>query len=118
MDVPPPDTDDLVPDTAASAPVTQETVSQATLPGDTQTTVPVKTAPLTETRTLETAPAPEAAEPSSSSPKMQRPDVDRLSEAQSRESLEEEVASTTDIYFVSMSAIIRRLYSLFMDYQL
>uniref|UniRef100_A0A8C1JQC0 Phosphatidylinositol-4-phosphate 5-kinase, type I, gamma b n=3 Tax=Cyprinus carpio TaxID=7962 RepID=A0A8C1JQC0_CYPCA len=99
MDVPPPDTDDLVPDTAASAPVTQETVSQATLPGDTQTTVPVKTAPLTETRTLETAPAPEAAEPSGSSPKMQRPDVDRLSEAQSRESLEKEVASTTDIYF-------------------
>ncbi|XP_016388355.1 phosphatidylinositol 4-phosphate 5-kinase type-1 gamma-like [Sinocyclocheilus rhinocerous] len=99
MDVPPPDTDDLVPETAASAPVTQETVSQATLPGDTQTTVPVETAPLTETGTLETAPAPEAAEPFGSSPKMQRPDVDRLSESQSRESLEEEVASTTDIYF-------------------
>ncbi|XP_016142442.1 phosphatidylinositol 4-phosphate 5-kinase type-1 gamma-like isoform X5 [Sinocyclocheilus grahami] len=105
MDVPPPDTDDLVPETAASAPVTQETVSQATLPGDTQTTVPVETAPLTETGTLETAPAPEAAEPFGSSPKMQRPDVNRLSESQSRESLEEEVASTTDIYFMLKATV-------------
>ncbi|RXN33306.1 phosphatidylinositol 4-phosphate 5-kinase type-1 gamma-like isoform X2 [Labeo rohita] len=98
MDVAPPDTDDL----AASAPVTQETISQATLPDDTtiQTTVPVETAPLTETRTLETTLAPEAAEPLRSSPSMQRPDADRLSESQSRESLEEEIASTTDIYFV------------------
>ncbi|KAI2667997.1 Phosphatidylinositol 4-phosphate 5-kinase type-1 gamma [Labeo rohita] len=97
MDVAPPDTDDL----AASAPVTQETISQATLPDDTtiQTTVPVETAPLTETRTLETTLAPEAAEPLRSSPSMQRPDADRLSESQSRESLEEEIASTTDIYF-------------------
>ncbi|XP_052390762.1 phosphatidylinositol 4-phosphate 5-kinase type-1 gamma isoform X2 [Carassius gibelio] len=99
MDVPPPDTADLVPETAASASVTQETVSQATLPGDTQTTVPVETAPLTGTGTLETARVPEAAEPCGASPKIQHPNVDRLSEAQSRESLEEEVASTTDIYF-------------------
>ncbi|XP_073704724.1 phosphatidylinositol-4-phosphate 5-kinase, type I, gamma b [Garra rufa] len=101
MDVPPPDTDDLVPKTAASAPVTQETVSQATLRDDTttQTTIPVETAPLTETRTLETAPAPAAAEPPAFSPNTQRLDLDRISETQSRESLDEEVASTTDIYF-------------------
>ncbi|XP_059418960.1 phosphatidylinositol 4-phosphate 5-kinase type-1 gamma-like isoform X2 [Carassius carassius] len=99
MDVPPPDTADLVPQTATSASVTQETVSQAILRGETQTTVPVETATLTETWTLETAPVPEAAEPFGASPKMQHPSVDRLSEAQSRESLEEEVTSTTDIYF-------------------
>lgn len=76
-DVPPPDTDDLV-----SAPVAQETVSQTTLP-----------APLTESGTLESAPAPGAAEPGSS------PNTQRLSESQSRGSLEEELASSTDIYF-------------------
>ncbi|XP_016090142.1 phosphatidylinositol 4-phosphate 5-kinase type-1 gamma-like isoform X2 [Sinocyclocheilus grahami] len=86
-DVPPPDIDDLV---SKTAPVAKETVSQTTLPGDTQTTLPVETAPLTESGALESAPAPEAAF---------SPNTQRLSESQSRGSLEEELASTTDIYF-------------------
>uniref|UniRef100_A0A672K665 Phosphatidylinositol 4-phosphate 5-kinase type-1 gamma-like n=1 Tax=Sinocyclocheilus grahami TaxID=75366 RepID=A0A672K665_SINGR len=93
-DVPPPDIDDLV---SKTAPVAKETVSQTTLPGDTQTTLPVETAPLTESGALESAPAPEAAF---------SPNTQRLSESQSRGSLEEELASTTDIYFVSMSTIV------------
>uniref|UniRef100_A0A9J7ZMD9 Phosphatidylinositol-4-phosphate 5-kinase, type I, gamma b n=1 Tax=Cyprinus carpio carpio TaxID=630221 RepID=A0A9J7ZMD9_CYPCA len=83
-DVPPPDTDDLVSETA---PVAQETVSHTALPGDTQTTLPVETAPLTESGALVSAPAPEAAS---------SPNTQRLSE-----SLEEELASNTDIYFYS-----------------
>lgn len=90
-DVPPPDTDDLVSETA---PVAQETVSQTALPGDTQTTLPVETASLTESGALVSAPAPEAAS---------SPNTQRLSE-----SLEEELASNTDIYFVSMSLIVGR----------
>ncbi|XP_048019786.1 phosphatidylinositol-4-phosphate 5-kinase, type I, gamma b isoform X3 [Megalobrama amblycephala] len=103
MEVPPPapETDDLVQETAASA-----LISQEALPGDTtaQTAVPPETAPLPEAGTLKTARAPEPAEqtpePPCSSPNTQRPDADRrLSETQSRESLDEEVAASTDIYF-------------------
>ncbi|XP_067218352.1 phosphatidylinositol-4-phosphate 5-kinase, type I, gamma b [Chanodichthys erythropterus] len=103
MEVPPPapETDDLFQETAASA-----LVSQEALPGDTtaQTAVPPETAPLPEAGTLKTARAPEPAEqtpePPCSSPNTQRPDADRrLSETQSRESLDEEVAASTDIYF-------------------
>lgn len=109
MEVPPPapETDDLVQETAASA-----LVSQEALPGDTtaQTAVPPETAHLPEAGTLKTARAPEPAEqtpePPCSSPNTQCPDADRrLSETQSRESLDEEVAASTDIYFVSVSMI-------------
>ncbi|XP_067308958.1 phosphatidylinositol-4-phosphate 5-kinase, type I, gamma b isoform X2 [Pseudorasbora parva] len=88
--VPPPasKTDGLVPETPASAPVTEETA------------VPPETAPPSEAGPLKAAePAELTPEPPSSSPNTQRPDAGRLSETQSRGSLDQELAATSDIYF-------------------
>ncbi|XP_077078242.1 phosphatidylinositol-4-phosphate 5-kinase, type I, gamma b isoform X4 [Siphateles boraxobius] len=91
--------DDLVPETP---------VSQETLPGHTADPLP-DTGTLKTSRTPDPAdhtdpgehtdPAEHTPDPPGPSPNTLRPDGDRLPETQSRESLDEEVAATTDIYF-------------------
>ncbi|XP_039545699.1 probable E3 ubiquitin-protein ligase HECTD4 [Pimephales promelas] len=73
-------------------PVPETPVSQQTLPGDPAD--PPETAPRPDTGTTS-----RATDPAQHTPDPPRPDGDRLPETQSRESLDEEVAATTDIYF-------------------